>query len=171
MLTKIAAGDRPGAGGARLPLDPYGENRRAWNARRLRNDARRSGVVNRENPPDNADLTATGMPMTQTGKISPAAPRKIAVFGREFHMPQSRPLRIAIGVALCAFSAYARDSCQCSGFWMIPLGILVLSYEFAAVRRFRRRVVVWWERRRQERAARQRVSSCAAFRNDAEGIF
>ena len=35
------------------------------------------------------------------------------------------------------------------GFWMIPLGLLVLSYEFAAVRRHRRRFVVWWERRRR----------------------
>ena len=38
------------------------------------------------------------------------------------------------------------------GFWMVPLGLLVLSYEFAAVRRHRRRLVVWWEKRRQRRA-------------------
>ena len=38
------------------------------------------------------------------------------------------------------------------GFWMVPLGLLVLSHEFAAVRRLRRRLVVWWEKRRQRRA-------------------
>jgi hypothetical protein len=35
------------------------------------------------------------------------------------------------------------------GFWMIPLGLLILSYEFARVRRWRRRAAVWWERRRR----------------------
>jgi len=34
------------------------------------------------------------------------------------------------------------------GFWMIPLGLLVLSYEFHLVRRMRRRMVVRWERRK-----------------------
>ena len=37
------------------------------------------------------------------------------------------------------------------GFWMIPLGLLVLSHEFASVRRRRRRLAVWWARRKAER--------------------
>ena len=90
--------------------------------------------------------------MSHTGKFHLAHKRKISVFGREFHMPRSRPVRIAIGVALCIFGVLG--FLPILGFWMIPLGILVLSYEFAAVRRFRRRVVVWWERRRQERTSR-----------------
>ena len=73
--------------------------------------------------------------------------RRIAVLGREFHMPQSRGLRITIGILLCVFGVFG--FLPVLGFWMIPLGILILSYEFAAVRRFRRRVVVWWERRRR----------------------
>ena len=85
--------------------------------------------------------------MSRTGKFHLPQARKISVFGREFHMPQSRPLRIAIGVALCVFGVLG--FLPVLGFWMIPLGILVLSYEFAAVRRFRRRIVVWWERRKQ----------------------
>jgi hypothetical protein len=92
------------------------------------------------------------MPMSRTGKFHPPHKRKISVFGREFHMPKSRPVRIAIGVALCIFGVLG--FLPILGFWMIPLGILVLSYEFAAVRRFRRRIVVWWERRRQERASK-----------------
>lgn len=76
-------------------------------------------------------------------------PRKIAIFGRDFHMPQSRPLRIAIGVLLIFFGILG--FLPVLGFWMIPLGVLVLSYEFAAVRRFRRRAIVWWEKRRRQR--------------------
>jgi hypothetical protein len=80
-----------------------------------------------------------------------AAPRrKILLFGRHIHMPHSRGARVAIGVALIFFGFLG--FLPVLGFWMIPLGVLVLSYEFAAVRRLRRRAVVWWERRRQKRA-------------------
>jgi len=73
--------------------------------------------------------------------------RKITVFGREFSMPRSRGLRIAIG-ALLIFGGIL-GFLPILGFWMIPIGLLVLSYEFALVRRHRRRFVVWWERRRR----------------------
>lgn len=74
-------------------------------------------------------------------------PRVIKIFGREFTLPRSRWVRISIGVALCIFGVFG--FLPILGFWMIPLGLLVLSYEFASVRRFRRRTVVWWERRRR----------------------
>ena len=35
------------------------------------------------------------------------------------------------------------------GFWMIPLGLLVLSYDLPLVRRWRRRLEVAWGRRRR----------------------
>jgi hypothetical protein len=73
--------------------------------------------------------------------------RKISVLGREFRMPQSRGLRITIGVLLTLGGVLG--FLPILGFWMVPLGLLVLSYEFAAVRRRRRRFVVWWERRRR----------------------
>ena len=73
--------------------------------------------------------------------------RKITVFGREFSMPRSRGLRIAIG-ALLIFGGIL-GFLPILGFWMIPIGLLVLSYEFALVRRHRRRFVVWWKRRRR----------------------
>ncbi len=72
--------------------------------------------------------------------------RKISVFGREFAMPRSRGARIAIGSVLIVFGIFG--FLPVLGFWMIPLGLLILSYEFASVRRLRRRFVVWWERRR-----------------------
>ena len=70
----------------------------------------------------------------------------ICVFGREFKMPRSRGARIAIGVVLVVCGIFG--FLPVLGFWMIPLGLLVLSYEFASVRRWRRRFVVWWQRRR-----------------------
>ncbi|MBX3568331.1 MAG: hypothetical protein KF914_09750 [Rhizobiaceae bacterium] len=87
--------------------------------------------------------------MTPTPDDQDPGPRKLSIFGREVPMPRSRGLRIALGVLLIL--------CGCLGFlpvlgfWMIPLGVLVLSYEFASVRRWRRRVVVRWERRRRRR--------------------
>ena len=62
-------------------------------------------------------------------------------------MPQSRKLRIVIGMLLIIFGLLG--FLPVLGFWMVPLGILILSYEFATVRRFRRRSVVWWERRKR----------------------
>ena len=56
-------------------------------------------------------------------------------------------LRIAIGVFLIIFGILG--FLPVLGFWMIPLGLLILSYEFARVRRWRRRTVVWWQRRRR----------------------
>jgi len=76
--------------------------------------------------------------------------RKISVFGRHFSMPRSRGLRICIGVLLILLGLLG--FLPVLGFWMVPLGLLVLSYEFAVVRRLRRRLAVWWERRRQRRA-------------------
>lgn len=40
------------------------------------------------------------------------------------------------------------------GFWMIPLGLLVLSYDLPMVRRWRRRLEVAWYRRRGNRRPR-----------------
>jgi hypothetical protein len=91
---------------------------------------------------------ATGSTFDMTAAGENQAPaRKISVFGREFTMPRSRGLRIAIGGVLVFFGILG--FLPILGFWMIPLGLLVLSYEFAAVRRQRRRFVVWWERRRR----------------------
>lgn len=72
--------------------------------------------------------------------------KRITIFGREFTMPRSRALRVAIGILLVFFGFLG--FLPILGFWMIPLGLLVLSYEFTVVRRWRRRFVVWWERRR-----------------------
>ena len=73
--------------------------------------------------------------------------RKITLLGKEFTLPRSRRARIAIGIILIVLGCFG--FLPVLGFWMVPLGLLVLSYEFARVRRWRRRAAVWWERRRR----------------------
>jgi hypothetical protein len=80
-----------------------------------------------------------------------ASQGRIRAFGRDFNLPRSRGLRIAIGVLLIVFGLLG--FLPILGFWMIPLGLLVLSYEFAIVRRARRRVAIWWGRRRAGRGS------------------
>ena len=65
-----------------------------------------------------------------------------------FDLPRSRILRIGLGIVLIFGGLLG--FLPVLGFWMIPVGLLVLSYEFAVVRRWRRRAVVWWERRRRK---------------------
>lgn len=75
--------------------------------------------------------------------------RKVHILGRTISLPHSRPLRITIGsvLILLGFLGFL----PVLGFWMIPLGLLVLSHDLAWARRHRRRLVVWWERRRQRK--------------------
>lgn len=91
---------------------------------------------------------------TATPHARRAGRRTISVMGREFAMPRSRGLRVAIGALLILFGIFG--FLPVLGFWMIPLGILVLSYEFATVRRWRRRFEIWWAERRGRRRARRR---------------
>ena len=62
-------------------------------------------------------------------------------------VPTSRPLRIAMGIALIigGFLGFL----PILGFWMIPLGVMVLSVDFHPVRRFRRLVEVRWGRNKR----------------------
>ena len=77
--------------------------------------------------------------------------RKIHVLGRAIHLPHSKPLRITIGGVLIVFGCFG--FLPVLGFWMIPLGLLVLSHDLAWARRRRRRLVVWWERRQRNKNA------------------
>ena len=59
-------------------------------------------------------------------------------------------MRIALGVALIlgGFLGFL----PVLGFWMVPLGLLVLSIDLAPVRRFRRRMEIWWGRRNKKKS-------------------
>ncbi|MVA97458.1 hypothetical protein GN330_09375 [Nitratireductor sp. CAU 1489] len=69
-------------------------------------------------------------------------------YGRTVPMPRSRLARIVVGGVL-VFLGLFFGFLPVLGYWMVPLGLLVLSYDIAAIRRLRRRLVVWWERRRK----------------------
>ncbi len=63
-------------------------------------------------------------------------------------LPGSKPLRIGLGVALVLLGCVG--FLPILGFWMIPVGLLILSADLPAVRRFNRRMTVkivrWWRR-------------------------
>src|SRR4051812_16679495 len=67
-----------------------------------------------------------------TDEDRPTPKRKFTIFGREIALPQSKAKRVAIGSALLLGGVLG--FLPILGFWMVPLGLLVLSYEFAWVR-------------------------------------
>jgi UPF0716 family protein affecting phage T7 exclusion len=80
---------------------------------------------------------------------------EIRIGSKVFGLPRHPSLRIALGVGLIFGGVLG--FLPVLGFWMIPLGLLVLSLDLPLVRRWRRSFVVRRERtERQERAARKR---------------
>jgi hypothetical protein len=77
--------------------------------------------------------------------------RKVHILGRTLHLPHSKPARIAIGGTLVAGGILG--FLPVLGFWMVPLGALVLSHDLPWARRHRRRLAVWWEKRRRRNGA------------------
>nr|ALS90983.1 putative transmembrane protein (PGPGW) [uncultured bacterium]ALS91512.1 putative transmembrane protein (PGPGW) [uncultured bacterium] len=71
--------------------------------------------------------------------------------GRPFRLPKNRPARIAIGILLIIGGIFS--FLPVLGLWMLPLGLLVLSQDVPAVRRWRRRLTVRWTRWRQSRGS------------------
>ncbi len=76
----------------------------------------------------------------------------LKVGNRKFRLPRSRFARIAIGVLLIIGGILG--FLPVLGFWMIPLGVLVLSYDLAFVRRWRRQMEVGYSRWRHKEPAR-----------------
>ena len=72
-------------------------------------------------------------------------PRIIKIGSRTITLPDYAPARIAIGVLLILGGCFG--FLPVLGFWMIPLGIVVLSYDFPRVRLLRQRITSWWRRR------------------------
>jgi hypothetical protein len=69
--------------------------------------------------------------------------------GRKFHLPGSRIIRMVIGFALVCGGVLG--FLPILGFWMVPIGLLVLSVDIPIVRRWRRKFQIWWARRRERR--------------------
>lgn len=68
---------------------------------------------------------------------------------RKIYVPGPPLLRIVVGVALIIGGVLG--FLPVLGFWMLPLGVLVLSVDLHPVRRVRRRIEVWWGRRQQRK--------------------
>jgi purine-cytosine permease-like protein len=85
--------------------------------------------------------------MTKTHAYRPAIR-----FGRfSLKVPGTRLERTVLGIGLCIGGVLG--FLPIVGFWMLPLGILVLSFEYHPVRRLRRRFEVWWGRKRRRRGS------------------
>ena len=68
-------------------------------------------------------------------------------FGRfSMAVPGTKMQRTILGIALCIGGVLG--FLPILGFWMLPLGILILSIEYHPIRRFRRRTEVWYGRYR-----------------------
>lgn len=65
-------------------------------------------------------------------------------------LPKNRRYRIALGWSLVVGGVLG--FLPVLGFWMVPLGVMVLSVDLPWVRRQRRRFSVWWERRKEARS-------------------
>lgn len=80
----------------------------------------------------------------------PYRPERLRFGRHEIPMPQARWMRITLGVTLVVFGIFG--FLPVLGFWMVPLGLAILSVDFAFARRWRRRSQVAYERWRRRRA-------------------
>jgi len=74
----------------------------------------------------------------------------IKIFNHEFRVPQQKWLRILLGVSLVLGGLVG--FLPIVGFWMLPLGLFVLSVDVPIVRRFTRRIGLMWARWRQSKS-------------------
>ena len=76
---------------------------------------------------------------------------KVRVGRFSLELPRNRALRIGLGVAL-VIGGGVFGFLPVLGYWMVPLGLLVLASDNAAIRRFNRRggvaIVGWWRGRK-----------------------
>ena len=86
----------------------------------------------------------TGSQEEQQGSAKGGERQTLRLFGREFTLPANRATRVSLGVVLVIGGILG--FLPILGFWMIPLGLLILSIDFAVVRRARRRTAVRWGR-------------------------
>jgi hypothetical protein len=83
--------------------------------------------------------------LSDTETVPPPPRRRISIGRFSVPVPGSRLWRVVLGGALVLGGMMG--FLPILGFWMIPLGFLVLSIDLPIVRRQRRRVEVWWGRR------------------------
>jgi hypothetical protein len=71
-----------------------------------------------------------------------------------FELPRNRVVRISLGVALVVIGAIF-GWLPILGYWMVPLGLLILASDSPVIRRLNRRmgvaIVGWWRGRKSKR--------------------
>ncbi|MDE1993699.1 MAG: hypothetical protein KGI75_14440 [Rhizobiaceae bacterium] len=72
---------------------------------------------------------------------------KLAIGTIRVPFPRSRLARVVIGIGLIIGGLLG--FLPILGFWMLPLGFMVLSHDLPVVRRWRRQLAVWWAKRRR----------------------
>lgn len=80
--------------------------------------------------------------------------KSVNFLGKRIPVPSNVFLRVALGL-LAVFGGFL-GFLPILGFWMLPLGLLILSIDFPPIRRFRRRAtvkIVGWLKRRYPRLA------------------
>jgi len=83
------------------------------------------------------------------GEAEPSLHPVTLRFGsRKITLPRSRAVRMGLGITLILGGLLG--FLPILGFWMLPLGLMVLSVDLPFARRWRRRLTVWWSRRRKE---------------------
>ncbi|WP_419912348.1 hypothetical protein [Hoeflea sp.] len=79
-------------------------------------------------------------------ETSTETPRRVLRIGsRHIRLPESRMLRMGLGILLVIGGILG--FLPILGFWMIPLGLLILSHDIPMVRRWRRRLALRFGRR------------------------
>ncbi|HWU60838.1 MAG TPA: hypothetical protein VN112_02320 [Ensifer sp.] len=79
---------------------------------------------------------------------------EIHVANRKVRLPRARGARIGLGLALIVGGLLG--FLPVLGFWMLPLGFVILSHDIPLARRWRRHMSVSWARRRREKAEGRR---------------
>jgi len=70
---------------------------------------------------------------------------KIKIFGKKIPLPKGRSKRRLLGIALVIGGILG--FLPILGYWMLPVGLFILSYDSPKIRRIRRRTEVWLMRR------------------------
>lgn len=78
---------------------------------------------------------------------------KVRFGSKTYDLPGNRVLRIVLGIFLVFLGILG--FLPVLGFWMVPLGLLILSADIPIVRRLNRRTTVavwrWWTKRKARR--------------------
>jgi len=73
--------------------------------------------------------------------VLPRPGETIRVGKWQFRLPKNRFLRVLLGLAFVLGGIVG--FLPVVGFWMFPVGLLILSHDIRPIRRWRRRLMVW----------------------------